>query len=155
MLPQLSRECASHLHHWETCKQAPFTFPPAPGRRHYWETQQWVRSTDPAVPGVHGQLLTLGDPGAGASCCPCCSRGAWAAAAVRGPTSRLQALAPAVLGTHSPLPLLGVPQVGMNCCPRRTGNAHRPPHLNIPYSGDNGQHMLRKEAASIQTKSTP
>lgn len=154
VLPQLSRECASHLHHWEPCKQAPITFPAAPGRRHCWETQQWVPSTAPAVLGVQGQLLTLGDPGAGASCCPCCSMGAWAAATVRGPTSRLQALAPAVLGTHSPLPLLGVPQVGTNCAPpyRECTQATAPKH---PISRGNGQHTLRKEAASIQTKSTP
>ena len=28
-------------------------------------------------------------------------------------------------------------------------------HLNIPYQGDNSQHMLRKETANIQTKSSP
>lgn len=28
-------------------------------------------------------------------------------------------------------------------------------YLNTAYQGDNGQHILRKEAASIQTKSIP
>ena len=30
-----------------------------------------------------------------------------------------------------------------------------PFYLHTPYQGDNGQHMLKKEAASIQTKSSP
>lgn len=39
--------------------------------------------------------------------------------------------------------------------PHHPRSVHGPLHLHSAYQGDSGQHMLRKETASTQTKSSP
>lgn len=60
---------------------------------------------------------------------------------------------PTAQKAQGPRPLQG-DQEGLIAVPA-TAEAHGPPHLHTPYQGDNVQHTLRKEAASIQTESNP
>lgn len=69
---------------------------------------------------------------AGAKHCLCCPKSVQTAAACLRPASRPQALPPPHLRS-----------------------VHGPVHLHSAYQGDSGQHMLGKETASTQTKSSP
>ena len=50
---------------------------------------------------------------------------------------------------------LADPQAGNKSCPHSLQSAQGPLHLHTLYQGDNSQHTLRKETASIQNKSSP
>ena len=52
------------------------------------------------------------------------------------------------------LPIRG-PQGGVKCYACCLESVQGPPHLHTPDEGNNSQHTPRKEAASIQTKSSP
>lgn len=52
------------------------------------------------------------------------------------------------------LPIRG-PQGGAKCYACCLESVQGPPHLHTPDEGNNSQHTPRKEAASIQTKSSP